>query len=269
MTNEELWKYSKDNKSFLIAQKKSATKMCDSTIYISETFSKEGEAIKNNEVTAEMDFKSIKVKSVINTTGLLDSHNDVHIKGLWKKSISEVKSLYLLQEHKMTFSNIISDNVTASAKNLSWEKLGYNFLGNTEALIFDSVVDKDRNPYMFNQYLKGWVKNHSVGMRYVSMVLCINSDEKYYTEEKANYDKYYSEIVNKEQSDLKGMFWAVTEAKIVEGSAVPIGSNYATPTMTVIENKNIEPLENTQIIEPLQDTQQEKKNYFINISKQN
>jgi hypothetical protein len=32
---------------------------------------------------------------------------------------------------------------------------------------------------MFNQYAKGYVKEHSVGMRYVKLELAVNSDSKY------------------------------------------------------------------------------------------
>jgi hypothetical protein len=38
---------------------------------------------------------------------------------------------------------------------------------------------------MFNQYAKGYVKEHSVGMRYVKLELAVNSDSKYDAEEKA------------------------------------------------------------------------------------
>ena len=43
---------------------------------------------------------------------------------------------------------------------------------------------------MYNQYLNGWVKNHSVGMRYVKMELAINSEAEYDADEKAIWDKY-------------------------------------------------------------------------------
>jgi hypothetical protein len=70
-------------------------------------------------------------------------------------------------------------------------------------------------------------------MRYVKMELALNSDSKWDVEEKAIWDKYYNEIANKEVADQRGYFWAVSEAKIVEGSAVVKGSNYATPTISI------------------------------------
>jgi hypothetical protein len=58
-------------------------------------------------------------------------------------------------------------------------------LERTEALVFNVEIDKDRNDFMFNQYAKGYVKEHSVGMRYVKLELAVNSDSKYDAEEKA------------------------------------------------------------------------------------
>ena len=105
---------------------------------------------------------------------------------------------------------------------------------------------------MFKLYQKGQVDNHSVGMRYVNLYLCIDSDEKWAVEEKKNWDKYISHVANKEDIQYK-MFYAVTEAKIIEGSSVLFGSNFVTPTLEV-EEKEI-----TAETEPVQITQTEDK----------
>jgi hypothetical protein len=120
---------------------------------------------------------------------------------------------------------------------------------------------------MFNQYRKGYVLNHSVGMRYVKIFLCIDSTESMYVSEKANWDKYISQVVNPEVANEKGYFWAVTEAMFVEGSAVVKGSNQATPTLSVGKEDNEEPLINTHSGEPSNDTQKENKQFFINLLK--
>ena len=41
------------------------------------------------------------------------------------------------------------------------------------------------------------------------------------------------QMTNKEIAEQYGYFWAVTEAKVIEGSAVVFGSNYITPTLSV------------------------------------
>jgi hypothetical protein len=56
--------------------------------------------------------------------------------------------------------NHIGSNKVESHK---WKDLGFDFEGNTEALVFNVEIDKDRNDFMFNQYAKGYVKEHSVG----------------------------------------------------------------------------------------------------------
>jgi len=241
----ELFNCLKENKSVLIAQKKAVTKNADATIHYVGVVNEKGETTKA-EATTISDIDKLQVKLVINTTNLMDSHSDVHLKGIWKKSIKENKNLLLLQEHQMTFDKIISTDIKADVELMNWADLGLKKLqGNTEALVFNSTIDKSRNAFMFEQYAKGYVKEHSVGMRYVKIELAVDSEESYYKEEKAVWDKYIDEIANKEVAESQGYFWAVSEAKIIEGSAVVKGSNYATPTLSV-EQKNIEPSKDTQ-----------------------
>lgn len=244
---DELYKFLKTNKSLLVAEKKAATKFADSVSYIEGYVTEKGEVVKAAPATTEDLLKkdSIRVKVVINTTNLMDSHSDVHMKGIWKKSVKEQKMPLLINQHRMQLEEIVSDKVKASVKEISWNELGYDFKGTTEALIFDAEIEKERHEFMFKQYAKGYVKEHSVGMRYVNIEMAINSEEKYYAEEKAVWDKYIDEVVNREEAERKGYFWAVTEAKIIEGSAVVKGSNYATPTISVKENTD-EPLQSTQ-----------------------
>lgn len=253
-TREEMFKDLKDNKSTLIASKKMQTKETDSMLYFVEIENEKGDVIKADS-SVRTDVSKLKAVLAINTTNLLDSHGDVHLKGIWKKSISEQRNILLLQEHQMTFDKIISDDVLASVKTKTWKSLGFDFEGNTEVLIFNTDIDKSRNPYMFEQYAKGYVKEHSVGMRYVKIELCINSEEKWYRDEKDNWDKYYPEISNKDRADETGYFWAILEAKVVEGSAVVKGSNFATPTISieaVTDTSKTEPSTDTRLLDALE-----------------
>ena len=243
-SKELLFDYIRENKKLLILEKKAITKHADlvSSFIFSE--SKEDVALEKAVIDSEVvNLDSMTASVVINTTNIMDSHSDVHIPGIWNKSLKEQKILYLLKEHKMEFESIISDQVKAIAKTISWKELGYDLAGNTQALIFNAKVLKARNEYMFNQYAKGYVKNHSVGMRYVQLDLAMNSSAPSDKEEKKIWDKYINQIVNKEVAEEKGYFWAVTEAKIVEGSAVPLGSNYATPTLSIGKESNSKQLE--------------------------
>lgn len=243
----ELFEFLIANKSLLISEKKSATKFSDAISYASPAFER-GEVSKAISNPSAFAGDTIKVESVINTTNLMDSHSDVHINGIWTKSLSEKKNLMLLQEHKMTFENVITDEVKAKTEIKTWVDIGFGFEGKTQALIFNSIIKSDRNAFMFSQYLKGFVKNHSVGMQYLNIELAVNSDEKGYKEELATYEKYFDRIANKKDVEKQGFFWAVKEAKIIEGSAVVMGSNQMTPTLNVSEK--IEPSDDTQT-EPL------------------
>lgn len=238
----DLFKALKDNKKSIVKAKKMITKQADAVCRTYAGINKEG--ANKAEGTPE-DVNSLDVELVINTTKLMDSHNDVHLNGIWNKTVKDNKNnLLLLKEHKMTFENIISDKVVASVKTFTWKDLGFNMEGSTEALVFEATIDKDRNEFMFKQYAKGYVKEHSVGMRYVRMDLAVNSEDKYFAEEKEIWDKYIDQVANKKDAEEEGYFWAVLEAKAIEGSAVVKGSNYATPTISV---------------EPSNDTQENKE----------
>ena len=260
-SNEELFKELKTHKNTLIAQKKMITKFTDSFSYVHLLGSEKSEAEKSN--LGNQSPNKIQIKSAINTVGIYDSHGDVSVSGSWNKTAKEAKNILLLQEHKMTFDKIISDEVEVGVEVISWKNLGFDYAGKTEVLMFNSTISKDRNPFMFDQYLKGYVKEHSAGLRYVKMDLAFNSEVEWNKEEKAVWDKYFPQIVNKEEAEEKGYFWAVIEQKIIEGSAVVKGSNFATPTIS------IEAVDDTSKSEPTNVTQnhvEEKKfNVFIKI----
>lgn len=176
----------------------------------------------------------IKVRVVINTTNIMDSHKDVHIPGLWEKSLKENKRIKHKQEHGHRFKDIISDgdDLKAFTKEYEWKDLGYDVEGKTQALVFDSIVKRERNEEMYNAYKRGYVDNHSVGMQYSKILLAMNSDKEEHAQYKINWDKYYPQVVNKADADKAGYFWPVLEAKAREGSAVPDGSNHITPTLS-------------------------------------
>lgn len=150
------------------------------------------------------------------------------------KDILENKELAILKKkseiQKSDYSNVLIDSIE-KAYDASIDKL--------EVLVYESVINKQRNEEMFKNYLNGWVLNHSVGMRYMKLLFCYNNDSVDYTQEKENFDKYHEFILNKE--DVKDYFWAVLEAKNIEASAVVKGSNFLTPVLSVelIDEDNI------------------------------
>lgn len=222
----------KEDKSRIIEEKRCALKKADAVSFCKVSADVKSFVSKDDGSSGGVGDR-MQVEAVINTTGLFDSHYDVHIPGLWDKSLSQLGIVYLLQEHQREFDHVISDEVKVSVSEKTWAELGAPYEGSTQALVFSATLHKQRNPYMYEQYRNGYVRNHSVGMRYVSIELCINSEERNFTDEKAAWDKYVSYVANREDVEAAGYFWAVTEAKIMEGSAVLFGSNWVTPTVAV------------------------------------
>lgn len=225
-----------ENKMTLLSQKKSILKKAEG-MCIMPTVSKGNKVSKTAKSAGNS--SSLQVKAIINTTNVFDSHGDVHMPGLWKKSLKENRRIMHLQEHKDNeFDKIIAsgDDLQAYTKTYTWKELGYELEGKTQALEFNSTVRKSRNPYMHNQYKKNYVDNHSVGMYYVKIELAVN--DKKYEKEYAAWKKYIGSVVNAKDAEKAGMMWVVLEAKVKEGSAVPNGSNSLTPTRSVTQNES-------------------------------
>ena len=261
----EEFDYMASNQSLIKAQRNSESKCTDSFSMQSYAINNKGERLKSED-ESDKDTGVIKIKAVINATNILDSHKDLHLPGIWKKSISEKKLIYLCQEHNLSFKGIITDNVKAYTETKTFKEIGYDLEGNTELLIFEAEISKERNPYMYEQYKKGYVRNHSVRMRYVKELFCMNSEESDHTQYKENWDKYYPMIANKEAAEKIRWFYAVKEAKVQdEGSAVVKGSNEFTPTVTVEEVENKQAVDKTlETQEPLKSTQETRRKVFIN-----
>jgi hypothetical protein len=234
-TQKDLFAYLIENKDRILTQKKAF--MIYSEAFKAAPFFGAGDDVTVKGEPISQDATKIKVKLVINTTNYMDSHKDVHLPGLWTKTLKENKGLYLLESHKSDFDHVISDELDAYTATVSWKSLGYDqYEGKTEALMFDAVLEKERNPKMFKAYARRWVKNHSVGMQYIKVDMAIN--HKDYKSEKALFDELIDDMANKEEAVKCGYFFAVKEARAFEGSAVLRGSNDKTPTQEVEEFKD-------------------------------
>ncbi len=229
LQKKELFEFLKANKSLLIAEKKLEVKHADACQVPNLYINNKGEITKS--VPDFTDTGKIQVVSVINTTNLLDSHDDVHIPGIWDRSLKNTKQLYLTEEHDLSFRGVISQDVTGEARKMSWKSLGADYSGQTQALIFTSIVTRSRNEFMYDLYKAGQVPNHSVGMQYVNLLLAIKDED--YKEEYAAWNEYISQVANQQDAEDNGYFFAVLEAKVIEGAACIRGSNWVTPTLEV------------------------------------
>jgi hypothetical protein len=231
-SKDELMSCLKEHKDEIIKLKKAEIHKTDSLIVPFGTVKSDAEK--------GMRMKDGYVYAVINTTKIMDSHNDVHIDGIWRKSIDEQQGkIYYVADHDLKVTSVIAfpQNVAVMTKSFSFKELGFELEGTTQALVFEVDKSKIRLPQALDIIDEKIPIEHSVRMQYVSLCLCANYSGDDWEQERENWDKYYSSVANKERADEIGYFWAVTEAKIYkEGSMVLAGSNSVTPLL----QKNIE-----------------------------
>lgn len=207
--------------------------------------------IKANKVSEDTD-NILKRTIVGNTYMWMDSHDDVHANGVFTKSIKERQnSIFHLHDHKFEITAKVGEPIKIYEKQLLWSDFGVNKAGMTTALLMDSEIYKDYNEKIFNEYKSNRINQHSVGMQYVKIDLAVNDDQ--YEEEFKVWQDNIENIGNKEIAEEKGFFWLIREAKLIEISAVLLGSNTLTPTL---ENK--EAVSDTSTAEPSIDTQIKK-----------
>lgn len=227
-TKKELFDHLRANKSRIIGLKKAELKRCDNILSLPFVKSKEGELKRVALLQKQEDTDDVVFRSIIgNTYGWMDSHEDVHIKGIFTKSINESGHKVMhLHDHVHQLVAEVGENKSVYEKNITWKEAGLDAEGSTTALIMDTEIKRKYNEIIFDKYKSGKIDQHSVGMQYVNLFLCLNdSDDK---EHFAHWNTYKGSVKNIEQAEEVGYFWAVTEAKLIEISCVIRGSNELT-----------------------------------------
>lgn len=249
-TEKELFSALKTANDIIISKKKSNS---ITTVEKGLNFSTK-QIKKNPGITAAkgLEQKEGFIYPVINTIGYLDSHNDLHVNGIWNKSAAEqIGKVHYVADHKIGVQTLIAHKsmVNIMVQDIPWSAVGYSYSGNTQALIFE-IEEKNLMHEKAKQLLNaGLPIENSVRMQYVNVVLCLDSAEKEDAEFRANYDKYYPLIANKDEFEKIRYFYAVIEAKIVQESSMVLeGSNSATRTLSTKD-----------IVEPSEDTQQKQE----------
>ena len=202
-----------------------------------------------------------KLKRTIigNTYNWMDNHDDVHAKGVFTKTIKErANQIFHLHDHEFKLTSKIGEPIKIYEDEVKWSDLGIEKDGTTQALFMDSEILKEYNERIFNEYKNGKINQHSVGMQYVKIDLAVNDEEE--EEEYKVWTDNIDQLGNKEEAIKKGYFWLVREAKLIEISAVLMGSNSLTPTIN-------EPSNDTQKQEPTQVTQNETEIFLKTILK--
>jgi hypothetical protein len=248
-TKEALFAELKAKEQEIIDAKKSEPK---------ETRSLELPLLQNYDFKAPFKTEKGYFYAIINTTNILDSHGDVHLPKIWNKSAKEQNGkTYYVADHELKINGVIvrPENVEIQLHKTTFKELGYDLEGSTVALVFKMPIDKIKNSAAKEIIDNQEQVENSIRMKYINLVLCIDSSNPDLKKEKENFDKYYPQVANKEKADELGYFWAILEGGIhKEGSMVLFGSNSATHIVYHQEEKadsksllHIEPFsENTQ-----------------------
>lgn len=204
---------------------------------------------------------------VANTTRILDNHDDLHVNGIWNKTVKDQQGRnYLVDTHELTIGSTIvrKEHIEMFVAKVTFRSLGIDYDGSTQVLVY-----KFRKDRVIDSKAKEWLESGdaiqaSVRMQYVDIIFALDSNAPEDAKAKANYDLYYPEIANKGDFDYIPYFFIIKEAKNVrESSLVPFGSNAITGNLI----KSIEPSNDThnRDVKPSVDTKrQEQANILLN-----
>lgn len=175
--------------------------------------------------------ETLSVKGVAITANFIDKHNSFFTEDCLRGSLENV--IIHNSDHIRDFEHLIANDVKKSLESISLRELGYEADGDGVCFVFQSEFSKEDNPLMYRAYKGGRVKNHSIGFdwRGSREILCINTELEG-IEYKENWEKYYPMVINKEVADERGWFYVYEKAPIIEISAVVMGSNVLTPTLS-------------------------------------
>lgn len=239
--------------------RKGTVKFCDpfSSTPLKEEFGGDvvkGYAYENNKEAGKL------VRTIVaNTYNWMDSHKDVLVPGVFKKSLQERgKKAQHLHDHIFQLSARVGKPKDIREEAISWRALGIGKTGMTEALLMESEIRKELNEMVYNDYLNDEVDQHSIGLRYISMSLAIN-DEKEYPKEYKEWQEVYPNLGNKAEADKHGYFFVIKEAALIEVSAVLMGANELTPTLRPGKTTEVKSSKDTRLLNALNDLKQTLK----------
>jgi len=238
-TKEDLFKELKENLDFFIDKKKSEIqKSCDKGTAVS---CKSLDLLK-----FEDQLKGIKIDDnfyyiAVNSTKILDSHDDLHVDGIWNKSVKEQQGkVYLVADHELCIENVIvrKEHIEMFTASIPFSMLGKPYDGNTQALIYKVAKSQVKNEIVKEWLDSGDSIEASVRMQYVTILFAMDSNNPEDETEKRNYDAYIDTIANKNEFEYIPYFFIIKEAKNVkESSLVVFGSNHTTGVLNTKEDE--------------------------------
>lgn len=242
LPRKELFTFLKENKKGLIAQKKAVKKefysLVPGPMYgIKDTGKDSYEMKAPGDVVIPDTATSLMVEAAANTSMWCDTAMDVLLKNAGKKSIKERKgAIPHIYDHKWSVLSEVGDVKDIYYQDLPLRQLGLKMDGTAQVLTFYTEVIKSYVPEVFEKYRLKKVKQHSIGLWYDDIQLAINApDDEYWEDEYKVYKKYIDQIINKEFVEERGYFFAVSQFTLLENSAVLLGANFLTPTISTSE----------------------------------
>ncbi len=256
-TKGELFKALRDNKDDIIAMKRAQIlKSHEKNQGLKVNFL---DTNKLNTAVKGIDFDDNYYYLAVNSTRVLDSHKDVHLDGIWNKSVKEQQGRnYLVLDHELKVSQTVvkKEHIEMIIADIPFAMIGKSYDGNTQALIYKFPKDK-----IINKDAKAWLESGddieaSVRMQYVKISLAMDSTLKEDVDEKKEYDSQLEKIANRDEFDEIDYFFTVYEAKNVsESSLVPFGSNGATGIINDVKDIQADKSLEKKEVEPTKDTQ--------------
>jgi len=239
-TQKDLFRYLVEEKEEVLAQKKSIVKHAEGSLSILIPVDNKEFATKGVKPVYENDKEAgiLKRTLVANTYWWMDSHSDVHLgrgddpegKAVFTNTIkNRANRIFPRNQHDQSLDGKIGKSINLYEAEISWRALGVGKTGMTEALFADAQIEKDRNERRFKDYLNNEIDQHSVGMRYIDIQTAVNDEE--FPKEHALFQKYIGKLGNRQAAEQQGFFFPVSEAALIEYSAVSEGSNPLTPTL--------------------------------------
>ena len=246
LSKEDLAHYLKTNKSSLIAAKKADIKFTSSVVSKPHVTAKrevrevKEEATKDSNTPSEplpvASSTTLDVKVVCNAAWFCDSHMDVITATAYDTSVA-ANAINLtiphIADHKQTSTSHVGDVTAFYTEVIALRELGLDQEGSTTALVMETTIREDYNAEVFKFYQNGKIDQHSIGLRYNGLEIAINNATEDYEEEKALWDLYYPNVINKDLVDSRGYFYVITDMTVVENSCVLFGANSLTPTLSI------------------------------------
>lgn len=193
----------------------------------------------------------------VNSCWVLDSHDDLHIKGIWDEDI-EQGEVFLLVDHDTSMDCVVVKKayIERFIATVPFKSLNKPYEGSTQVLVYKFRKDK-----VIHQTAKDWLESGddieaSVRMRYDDIEFAMDSNHPDDAPQKKLYDTYFPKIVNSDEFEYVYYFFVIKKARNVkESSLVIFGSNSATGN--IISIKSIDPAETSQ--------KTNKSNFYYNL----